>query len=294
MTTEKLSRDLGVYDRQWAAIAVLVELAGVDAIDLATRAPGGSFQLFPGLNVCESALDAALTACRKCNAAGDRDVYFRPVRGEQSSVVMLDDLTRKVAMSVAEGHAHMLVETSPANFQLWLKTDRALDEAERKAVQQALIARHGGDPGSVSGEHFGRISGFKNRKPKYNLPWVNLIQFSTDDAPLAMEGFLSTPRGKCALEPPAGVSLLSPAGDAPQARSPSPRSSSSSSGDSAESHKEFKYAAESLRHNVSRDSIISNISNRALSRGKRSTMTAAEAYATRTVDAAERAVALTR
>lgn len=287
MTTEKLSRDLELYDRQWAAIAALTALAGVDAIDLAVRAPGGSFQMFPGLNICEPAIEAALAACRKCNSAGGRDVYFRPARGVVASVIMLDDLDFAAALRLANGHAHMLIETSPNNCQLWLKTSRALGETERKAVQQALIAQHRGDPGSVSGEHFGRIPGFKNKKPQYALPWVNLIQFSTDDPPLKVKDFLSTPRGECVVQPAAGVSSIRSQRDAHPARS---TSTSSGGGDSQESHKEFKFAAESLRHKVDRDKIISNIAERALARGKRRTADAATQYATRTVDAAARAI----
>lgn len=278
---------MNINDRQWQAIAVLTTLAGIYGIDIGMRSQGGSFQIFNGLDTCGADLDTALAACRARNRR-DCDIYFRPARGVPASIVMLDDLTREVAMSVAEGHAHMLVETSPHNHQLWVQTCIPLDERERKAVQQALIALHGGDPGSASGEHFGRMPGFKNRKPKYNLPWVNLIRFDTDAAALDVDGLLLPPRGACALEPPAGVPLLSPAGDAPQARSPSPQSSSS--GDSAESHKEFKFACESLRHNVDRAAIIGNIADRALARGKRRTATQAEQYAARTVAAAERAV----
>lgn len=283
MTTEKLSRDFGVHDRQWAAIAVLTELAGVGTIDLATRAPAGSFQTWSGLGVCDKSMDQALAAVRKCNAKG-RDVYFRPTRGTPACITMSDDLTLDAAQQLADGRAHLLAETSPNNYQLWLKTDRMLNEGERKTVQQALIAQHGGDPGSASGEHFGRLPGFKNRKPKYDLPWVNLVQYSLDGDALAVEGLLSTPRGACALEPPAGVPSIHSAGVAFQTRSPSPSS------DSAESHKEFKYAAESLRHKVPRNKIIASIADRALARGKRRTIAAAEQYATRTVDAAERSI----
>lgn len=278
--------NMNIEDRQWQAIAQLTTLAGIDSIDIGMRSHGGSFQIFSGLNTCGADIDTALAACRARNRR-DCDIYIRPARGLPASLVMLDDLTREVAMSVAEGHAHLLVETSPNNYQLWLKTVPLLDEAERKAVQQALIVMHGGDPGSASGEHFGRFPGFKNRKLKYMLPWVNMIRSDTDAAPLDVDGLFLPPRGECALEPPAGVPLLVPAGDALPARSPSPRSSS---GDSMESHKEFKYACESLRHKVSRESIISNIADRALARGKRRTAAQAEQYAARTVAAAERAV----
>jgi len=285
-TIEKLSKELNSGDRQYAAIAILTALAEVDAIDLGMRSATGSFQIFAGCGICDPALDDALAACRNRNSR-DCDVYFRPARGQPASIVMIDDLDRTTALRLADGHPHMLVETSPANFQVWLKTDRPLDEIGRKSVQIALVARHGGDPGSVSGEHFGRIPGFKNRKPKYKFPWVNLVQYDSESPALDVSDLLS-PQGACALEPAAGVPSIHPTGDAPPARSPTPASASAS--DSPESHREFKYACESLRHNVNRDAIISNIAARALSRGKRRTATAAEQYAARTVAAAERAV----
>lgn len=172
---------MNIEDRQWQAIAVLTALCGVDAIDIGMRSPTGSFQIFSNLDTTGGALDAALAACRARNRR-DCDIYVRPARGVPASVVMLDDLTREQAMSVADRYAHLLVETSPNNYQLWLKTVPLLDEAERKAVQQALIVMHGGDPGSASGEHFGRFPGFKNRKPKYMLPWVNMIRFDNPPA----------------------------------------------------------------------------------------------------------------
>lgn len=276
-----------IEDRQWQAIAILTTLGGVEAVDIGMRSGTGSFQMFENLSICGGALDDALAACRARNRR-DCDIYFRPARGIPANVVMLDDLTRDQAMNVAAGNAYMLVETSPLNYQLWLKADRALAEEERKAVQRALVHHHGGDPASVSGEHFGRLPGFKNRKPKHNLPWVNLIRFDVDAPGLDVFG-LSCPMGACALEPPAGVPLSVHKGGAPQARSPSsPRSVSG--GDSQESHKEFKFACESLRHKVNRDAIISNLTDRALARGKRRTATQAEQYAARTVAAAERAL----
>lgn len=273
-----------IQDRQWVAIAILTALAGVDAIDMAMRSATGGFQIFPDLGICDKSLDDALAACRSRNSR-DCDVYFRPARGLAASVVMLDDLSLDAAQQLAHGRAHLVVETSPRNHQLWLKVGQMLAEAERKAVQLALVAKYGGDPGSVSGEHFGRIPGFRNRKPKYGLPWVNLVQYDLDCIALDVNDFLSPPRGECALEPPAGVPLVPLKGDAPQARSPS-----LSVSDSAESHKEFKFACESLRQKVSRDAIISNIAARALSRGKRGTEAAAVRYAARTVDAAVHAV----
>ncbi len=283
MMIEKPAKNLNAIDRQWLGIAVLSQLAGVDTIDLGLRnAATGSFQNFSGLGVCALELEQALAACRSRNLT-NCDVYIRPARGAPAAIVMLDDLPLEVCQIAGDGLNHMIVETSPQNHQLWLGTDRALSESDRKTVQCDLIRRHGGDPGSGSGEHYGRLPGFRNRKPKYRAraPWVNLIHYSLDDAPLAVDGLLNAgldsrpPRGGCVLEPAAGVACTLPK-----------QQVQVGTGDSVESHREFKFACVSLSKNVSTEIIIQKIAARALSRGKRKTLAAAEIYARKTVAAA--------
>jgi len=98
------------------------------------------------------------------------EVYVRPARwmpdGTPASwpLVFLDDVTPAQAAEIAAQHKAMVIETSPGLCHVWLAVSRPLDEEERKGVQQQLIAAHGGDPGSVSGEHFGRLPGFLNHK----------------------------------------------------------------------------------------------------------------------------------
>lgn len=111
------------------------------------------------------------------NRAGG-EVYIRPARwlpsGEQASwsLVFLDDVTPAQAEKIAAQFSAMVVETSPGRCHVWLAVSRPLPERERKALQQRLIVEQGGDPGSVSGEHFGRLPGFKNNKREGC--WVNI------------------------------------------------------------------------------------------------------------------------
>lgn len=98
------------------------------------------------------------------------EVYIRPARwmpdGTPASwpVVFLDDVTPAQAEKIAGEFAAAVIETSPGRCHVWLAVSRPLDETERKAIQQQLIVEHGGDAGSVSGEHLGRLPGFKNNK----------------------------------------------------------------------------------------------------------------------------------
>ena len=97
------------------------------------------------------------------NQAG-HDVYIRPARGQSWPVVFLDDLPPRKACGIARKYAALVVETSSGNCQVWIRTMRPLSEPERATVQRSLVARVGADPMSVSGDHFGRAAGFRNRK----------------------------------------------------------------------------------------------------------------------------------
>ena len=105
------------------------------------------------------------------------DVYIRPARGYSWPLVFLDDLPAPIAIRVANKYDALVVETSKAGgCHLWMACSRALDEKERYQSQKWLAAQIEADPGSVSGEHLGRLSGFKNWKR--GGPWVNVLDAS--------------------------------------------------------------------------------------------------------------------
>ncbi len=98
------------------------------------------------------------------------EVYIRPARwlpdGTPAAwpMVFLDDVTPARAAKIAGEFSAAVIETSPGLCHVWLPVSRPLDEAERKALQQRLIGVHSADKGSSSGEHLGRLAGFKNNK----------------------------------------------------------------------------------------------------------------------------------
>lgn len=112
---------------------------------------------------------------RRENAMG-ADIYFRPSSQRSHPVVFLDDLTLEQAFATSNKYACAVIETSKGNTQVWMSTSRILDRDERKQVQAQLIKLGYGDPGSVSGDHLGRLCGFKSQK---NKCWVNAKRFST-------------------------------------------------------------------------------------------------------------------
>ena len=75
------------------------------------------------------------------------------------------------------------MQTSPGNFQAWVKHPEVLDKETSTAAARALAQRFGGDPGAADWRHFGRLSGYTNRKDKYKgsdglYPFVRLMESS--------------------------------------------------------------------------------------------------------------------
>ena len=130
-----------------------------------------------------------------------RHIYIRP-HGEHN-LSLVDDLTADqiAAMNRNGFHPAVIVETSPSNFQAWLKHPEPLDKQLSTATARALAERFGGDAGAADWRHFGRLSGFINTKPKYRdtttgaYPLVRLIEADGKVYPMADE-FINGTGGK--------------------------------------------------------------------------------------------------
>jgi hypothetical protein len=111
-----------------------------------------------------------------------RHIYIRP-KGEHR-LSLVDDLTADaIAAMKREGfHPAVVVETSPANFQAWLKHPEQLDREMSTAAARTLAERFVGDTGAADWRHFGRLVGFVNRKDRHMnvvtglYPFVRLIE----------------------------------------------------------------------------------------------------------------------
>jgi hypothetical protein len=106
-----------------------------------------------------------------------RNVYIRP-KGEHY-LSLIDDLTPDAIgqMKLAGFSPALVVETSPGNFQAWLKHPEKLDKEMGTAVARMLSERFGGDIGAADWRHYGRLSGFTNGKKKYCDPATGLHPF---------------------------------------------------------------------------------------------------------------------
>lgn len=114
------------------------------------------------------------------NADG-RNIYIRP-KGEHD-LSLVDDLTAaSVQRMKSAGFAPALVvETSPGNFQAWLKHSGPLSREMSTAAARALAELFDGDLAAADWRHFGRLAGFTNRKDKYRgnnglFPFVRVIE----------------------------------------------------------------------------------------------------------------------
>lgn len=137
---------------------------------------------------------STLPHLRAQNARG-RHVWLRPedeARFMLHDDANLDDL-RRFHGAVLEGDrivgakpGRLIVETSPGNFQVWVKSRRPLTVAEKTGWLRLL----GSDPGAAPRNRSGRAPGFRNRWPRHddgqgNFPLARLVwvQWAAVDVP---------------------------------------------------------------------------------------------------------------
>lgn len=106
------------------------------------------------------------------NVAGD-DLYIRPLRSE--GLVLVDDVGLGTLQRMDEEGCNpaAIIQTSPMNYQAWVRIQRAeLDQQLATQVARLLAERYGGDRNSADWRHYGRLAGFTNCKPEYQRPYV--------------------------------------------------------------------------------------------------------------------------
>ena len=125
-----------------------------------------------------STLLRSVSWLRLKNAEG-RNIYIRPA-GEHS-LSLIDDASIQVINRLKlEGFAPaVVIETSPGNFQAWLRHGKILPKHLSTLAARLLASRYGGDLASADWRHYGRLAGFTNRKDKYRktdgtFPYVRL------------------------------------------------------------------------------------------------------------------------
>ncbi|MEM7083769.1 MAG: DNA-primase RepB domain-containing protein [Pseudomonadota bacterium] len=118
------------------------------------------------------------------NASGNH-IFIRP-NGSQG-LIFMDDLNVSSLMEIERAGIKpaAVVESSPLNFQAWVRvSNEPIDADLASAIGRTLARRFRGDPNSTDWRHFGRLVGFTNRKPQYvndsgHFPFVKLSESTT-------------------------------------------------------------------------------------------------------------------
>lgn len=121
---------------------------------------------------------------RASNVQG-KNVYIKPA-AYNTDLVLVDDVEyESIERMIADGlRPAVAVETSPDNFQAWIRVGSPLEPEMRRAVAGVIAREYGGDFGAVSKSQPGRLAGFTNRKDMYmdmmtgQRPWVTLLHWS--------------------------------------------------------------------------------------------------------------------
>jgi hypothetical protein len=146
--------------------------AGIHRVDLGVRRNNDKM-----IWQHDQTLDAIPLSWAKWENVRGAEVYIRPARVYPWPMVFLDDLPVATAARAARKYDALVVHTSrKGGCHLWLSCTYALDEEARSRAQRWLAQRVGADVLSTSGEHLGRLAGFKNWKR--GGVWVNVLDAS--------------------------------------------------------------------------------------------------------------------
>jgi hypothetical protein len=87
-----------------------------------------------------------------------RNICVRP-KGEHN-LSLVDDLSadKVQALKAADFTPALVVQTSPGNFQAWLKHPETLSKELSTAAARTLAEKFCGDRGAADWRHFGRLS----------------------------------------------------------------------------------------------------------------------------------------
>ena len=169
-------------DRTNEAVTRQIVAMGGDVFEIGLYKPEGAGNSEPPMIPRTWDIQAVLKSIQwlRLQNRNGRNIYIRP-RGEHN-LSLIDDLTAgSIERMKADGfHPALVVETSPGNFQAWLKHSRRLSKELGTAAARTLAKEYGGDLGAADWRHFGRLAGFTNRKEKYEaeglFPFVMLRQ----------------------------------------------------------------------------------------------------------------------
>ena len=114
-------------------------------------------------------IEAAIRWLRHENARG-AEIFVRPHGAHKLTLIDDVNVTAIARMKKSGFEPAAILETSPANFQVWLNHGRVLDRDLSTLAAKELAGRFGGDRSSADWRHFGRLAGYTNQKENRRLP----------------------------------------------------------------------------------------------------------------------------
>jgi hypothetical protein len=154
-------------DRTLNAVRKMLEAVEAPKYDLGVLSDRG---MLPGMSdLSRDQVISRLPLLKSHNARGAH-IYIRP--SGQHRFTVLDDLGQN-ALDRISGDGYepcAAVETSPGNFQAWLKHDDVYPTGLSTFIAKNLAERYQGDLSAADWRRFGRLPGFTNCKPKYRRP----------------------------------------------------------------------------------------------------------------------------
>jgi len=108
------------------------------------------------------------------NANNLANIWIRPPAEQLHPWLFIDDLPLTTAIKLTRKYQCIVIETSQGNCQVRLLAKVGMSKIDRKIVQVSLVKLLGADVGSTAGCKWGRLPGFRNRKPDRDA-WTNLI-----------------------------------------------------------------------------------------------------------------------
>ena len=253
------------------------------------------------------------------NKRSPSNILFRPDPARAHPWLFIDDLSIERLLSLTSQIAGIAIETGTGNGQVRLLADRPMSRDERGAAQKILRERLDGDPGSTSGEKWGRLPGFTSQKLGKQGQWTNIIADTTGIRPAVQaERLLSlapggvrapispspSPAAAASSPPPAGSPGFSPASPSlystgsraltkeDYARDALQRGGPAANEGEGGYRQDMAAACQALRAGIPHHEILHAIAERTLARGKRRTEGDAMKYAQATLRAAETSTGL--
>lgn len=159
------SRGPAARDRTIEAIQRQVEALGIARYEVGIREQASGKMM--NRTWSRDELEQSISWLKRQNARGN-DIYIRPA-GDHG-LILVDDLKPQALERMkADGlQPAAEIETSPGNYQAWVKlSPKPLAPEIRKEAARELAHRYGGDPNSADARHYGRLAGFTNRKPQH-------------------------------------------------------------------------------------------------------------------------------